>query len=71
MTVAPKKIQRKEATNTLIVNVPLSMVNEKKMQGQYPQITSSIHGKKNPKNAPLLPLRVKWGSKTHLIILFL
>ena len=26
--------------------------------------------KKNTKNAPLLPLRVNWGSKTYLIILF-
>ena len=36
------------------------------MQGQYLQITSSIHGQKKPKNAPLHPLRVKWWGQKHI-----
>ena len=38
------------------------------MQGQYLQITSSIHGqKKTPKNAPLHSLiRVKWWGQKHI-----
>ena len=40
--------------------------NEKRMQGQYLQITSSIHGQKNPKKRPLHPLRVKWWGQKHI-----
>ena len=34
----------------LVGTVP---TNDKNLQGQYLQITSSIHGQKKPKNAPL------------------
>ena len=42
------------------------MVNEKRMQGQYLQITSSIHGQKKPKKRPLHPLRVKYWGQKHI-----